>query len=280
MPVLHTEGRQFILDTSIRQTQSVPAAYYLGWCTEATLDENASLADLTELAGNGYARVAINSDAVDWTSAAYSTNGRKVTSKVCTFTAAGGAWSTAYRWFLATTADMTGKLIASRPLNTPTGVTLANGQNYDVTPEIRLTITEGWTLEGLQYLLEVAFTEQQSVPANFYRGLGTNTSLADGATLASITELSGDGYARQALASDTADWTGEGAGDGDYQLVSGESTFTADGADWADAMIDFIATTIDGSGKLLGWRPVDQGSGYALADTESYESKTALLLTG
>jgi hypothetical protein len=279
--VLHTEGRQFILDVAIRQTQTVPAAYYLGWCTEAALDENASLADLTELAAtNGYARIAINSDAVDWTSATYSTNGRKATSKVCTFLAAGGNWSAAGRWFLATASDSTGKLIASGALNGGAGVTLLDTKSYDVTVEIRLVITSGWVLAGLQYLLEVAFTEQQSVPASFYRGLGTNTSLADGATLASIAELSGDGYARDALASDGIDWDGEGIGVGDYQAVSKESTFSAAGADWVRARIDFLATTVDGTGKLLGWRPVQEGSGYILPDGENYDSVTNLLLTG
>lgn len=276
---MHTEGLQFILDVAIRQTQSVPASYYLGWCAESDLDDNASLADLTELSGNGYARVAIASNGTDWTSAAHSTNGRKVTSKVCTFTAAGGDWSAAGRWFLATTADDSGQLIASGPLASGSGVTLLTGQSYDVAIELRLIVTAGWVLAGLQYLLEVAFTEAQSVPANFYRGLATNTSLADSATLATLAELSGDGYARAVLASDAADWSGEGYGDGGYLLLTADSEFTADGGTWSKAMIEFLATTIDDSGKLLGWRPVASGVGYALPDGESLAMRTELLLT-
>jgi len=279
MPEVHTQGLQFILDAAIRQTQSVPAAYYLGWCTESALDENAGLADLTELSGSGYARVAIASDATDWTSAAHSTNGRKVTSKVCTFTAAGGNWSAAGRWFLATTADNSGKLIASGPLASGAGVTLLDTQSYDVAVEIRLVVTSGWVLAGLQYLLEVAFTEEQTPPANFYRGLATNTSLADSATLASLSELSGNGYARAALASDAADWSGEGYGEGDYLLLTDDSEFTAAGAAWTRAMIEFLATTSDGTGKLLGWRTIASGSGYALPDTESLALRTELLVT-
>jgi hypothetical protein len=281
MPILHTEGRQFILDVAIRQAQAVPAAYYLGWCTDTDLDENASLTDLTELSGNGYGRIAINSDNVDWTSAAVGTNAWKVTSKTCTFTASGGNWSASPRWFLATTADDSGKLIASGPLNSGSPVTLLDHTDYDVAVVITLTVTSGWVQEGLQYMLEVAFTETQSVPANFYRGLAADTSLASDATLASIAgELSGNGYARGALVSGAADWTGEGAGDGDYQLVSEPSEFLADGAAWAKAMIEFLTTSADGSGVLLGWRAINSGSGYALPDTERYDVETSLLLTG
>lgn len=276
---MHTEGLQFILDVAIRQTQSVPAAYYLGWCEESDLDDNAGLADLTELSGPGYARVAINSNGTDWTSAAYSTTGRKVTSKACVFTAAGGNWSAAGRWFLATTADDSGQLIASGPLAGGAGVTLLDTQHYDVAVELRLVVTSGWVLAGLQYLLEVAFPETQSVPANFYRGLATNTSLANSATLATLAELSGDGYARQLLASDGVDWSGEGYEDGGYLLLTADSEFTADGGAWSKAMIEFIATTADDSGKLLGWRSVASGVGYALPDGESLAMRTELLLT-
>lgn len=278
--MIHTEGLQFILDVAIREAQTAPAAYYLAWCTETALDQNASLADLTELTGNGYARVAINSDGTDWTSASAGSTARKVTSKACTFTAAGGNWSAAGSWFLATTADDSGKLVASGPLNSGVGVTLLDTQKYDVAAVVTLTITSGWSLEGLQYLLEVVFTETQSVPANFYRGLATNTSLAASATLASLTELSGSGYARAALASDSVDWSGEGYPEGDYLLLTEDSEFTASGAAWTRAMIEFLATSSDNTGKLLGWRSVQSGSGYILPDGETVAMRTELLLTG
>lgn len=276
---MHTEGLQFILDVAIRQTQSVPASYYLGWCAESDLDDNASLADLTELSGNGYGRVAIASNGTDWTSAAHSANGRKVTSKACTFTAAGGDWSAAGRWFLASSVDDSGQLIASGPLASGAGVTLLDGQKYDVAIELRLIVTNGWVLAGLQYLLEVAFPEIQSVPASFYRGLATNTSLPDSAVLASLSELSGNGYARQALPASSVGFSGEGDGAGGYMLVTADSVFAADGGAWSRAMIEFLATSIDGTGKLLGWRPIASGVGYALPDDETMALRTELLLT-
>ncbi len=121
--------------------QSKPTNYYMGACEDASIAEDGNLAGLTELSGNGYARVAVAGNGTDLVSAATATNDRKLTTKVCRVTAAGGAWNTAKTGFLATSSDNSGKLIASGPLNGGTGWTLADGQYFEFSLEILLT---GW----------------------------------------------------------------------------------------------------------------------------------------
>lgn len=278
---LHSEGLEYILGVMFGGLQSIPENFYLGWCTNTALAENASLGAQTELSGNGYARVAIASDTSDWTAAAVSTDAYKVTSKVCTFTASGGAWSSAKTWFVATSSDDTGQLIASGPINGGTGVALTDGQSYDLQAVITLTVTAGWTQQGLQYLLRRAFREEYSAPSSFYVGLGTNTSLATNATMSSITELSGNGYAREAVTNDSASWRGEGIEDADYRAVADEVTFTADGGDWSRAKIGFLCSTASGTGGwLAGWWPVQGGSGHIVEDEASYDVEAVPILTG
>lgn len=131
--MIRTEGIQFFFELA-NGLQSKPANYYIGFCeqAEAAIPANASLGDLTELTGNGYARQAVAADSAGMVSAAYGTNGRKLTTVTVTFTASGGAWNLAKTMFLATSADDSGKLIATNPINAGSGIALADGQSYDV----------------------------------------------------------------------------------------------------------------------------------------------------
>ena len=113
---LHTDGLQFILEVAFTEEQSVPANFYIGLATDASLAETASLGDQTEVSGTDYVRQAVASDNVDITSAATGTNDYKVTTKTVTFTA-GGTWTGAKTVFLATTLNDTGVLIASAALS-------------------------------------------------------------------------------------------------------------------------------------------------------------------
>lgn len=132
--MIRTQGIQFLFELANGQ-QTKPASYYIGWCQEAEdqIPANASLGDLTELSGNGYARQFVPANSVGMVSAAGGTNGRTLTTAEVTFTASGGAWSLAKTKFLATTADDSGKLIATEPINAGSGIALANGESYDVT---------------------------------------------------------------------------------------------------------------------------------------------------
>jgi hypothetical protein len=106
--------------------------------------------------------------------------------------------------------------------------------------------------EGLEYILEVAFSESQSVPANFYMGLIEDASVAEDAVLTDLTELSGNGYARQAIPSGShVGFTSETAGTNDRKVTTVTVTFTASGGAWNGATHCFLATTVDDSGKLI-----------------------------
>ena len=110
--------------------------------------------------------------------------------------------------------------------------------------------------EGLQFLLEVAFSEEQSVPANFHVGLATDASLAENASLASLTEVSGSGYARQAVASDNVDITSAAAGTNDRKVTTKTVTFTATGT-WTGANTVFLCSVASGTaGKLIASAPL------------------------
>ena len=133
---LHAEGLQYLLEVALTEEQSVPANFYVGLATDASLAEDASLGDQTEVSGTGYARQTVASDNVDITSATTGTNDRKVTTKTVTFTATGN-WTGANTVFLATTINDTGKLLASAPLSTTR--TLVDGDSLTVAIEIDLT---------------------------------------------------------------------------------------------------------------------------------------------
>jgi hypothetical protein len=133
---LCTEGLQFILEAAMTEEQSVPANFYIGLCTDVSVAEDASLADLTELSGNNYSRQTVASDNVDLTSATAGTNDRKVTTKTVTFTASGGAWSGAVHAFIGTTVDDSGKLVAVAALSATR--TLQDGDSLQVSMVIQL----------------------------------------------------------------------------------------------------------------------------------------------
>jgi hypothetical protein len=109
--------------------------------------------------------------------------------------------------------------------------------------------------EGLKFLLEAAFSETQAVPANFYIGLCTDTSLAEDASLASKTEVGGTGYARQTVASDGTDFTSATAGTTDWKMTTKSVTFTAGGT-WTGAKTVFLASTVADTGKLIASAPL------------------------
>jgi hypothetical protein len=113
-----------------------------------------------------------------------------------------------------------------------------------------------WTelhTEGLQWMLEICFSEEQSPlgAAAFYIGLCTNTSLAENATLTSVTEVEGTGYERQPVASSNAGWTSATTGTNDRKQTSATVTFTAGGT-WTGATGVFLCTVSTGTaGKLI-----------------------------
>ena len=131
--------------------------------------------------------------------------------------------------------------------------------------------------EGLQYLLEVAFTEEQSVPANFYIGLATDAALAENASLGDQTEVSGTGYARQTVASNNVDITSATVGTNDRKITTKTVTFTAGGT-WTGANTVFLATSSDDSGKLIASAPLSETR--TLTDNSTLSVAIEIDLTG
>jgi hypothetical protein len=131
--------------------------------------------------------------------------------------------------------------------------------------------------EGLQYLLEVAFSEEQSVPASFYVGLCTDASLAEDASLGDQTEVTGTGYARQTVTSNSTDCVSASTGTNDWKITMAEVTFTAEGT-WDGANTYFVATTNDDSGKLLASGPLSETR--TLEDTNTLSFQAEITLAG
>jgi len=123
--------------------------------------------------------------------------------------------------------------------------------------------------EGEQFFCQVLFTEEASVPTAYYLGLDNRTSLAESDTLASLSgEPSGNGYSRQAVNTDATDFT-ISQESGDYQAKTKTVTFTASGGSIGPVTKMFMATSSDGSGKLIASRALSQER--TLADGESLE---------
>jgi len=101
-----------------------------------------------------------------------------------------------------------------------------------------------WVDEGENRVADILFGSQ-AVDGTLYIGLYTNDpEPAETANLAALTEPSGGGYARKALTRGSWTITGDHA---DYA----QQVFTASGAAWGNVYGWFLATSLDGSGKLL-----------------------------
>jgi len=111
--------------------------------------------------------------------------------------------------------------------------------------------------EGENNILDVYY-RNQNAPTKFYLGLGNNGGTpgipAEDATLATITEVSGDGYARQEITRDTIGWPSlTKDSDGDWYVTSKQVAFVNTGSEnWPAADYMFITDTPSGTdGKLL-----------------------------
>jgi len=91
--------------------------------------------------------------------------------------------------------------------------------------------------QGLQYMLEVAFSEEAVVSDNFYLALVSDSGIAESDTISDLTEVAApgaDGYARQAVATSDVGFTSSDAGSNDWMVTTTTETFTATGT-WKSA---------------------------------------------
>jgi hypothetical protein len=121
-----------------------------------------------------------------------------------------------------------------------------------------------WCDEGENLMLDVFFKDTNP-PANVYMGIYRNSSEpAESDNLAALTEPSGNGYERKAIAINTG-WTLT-----TNHVTAAKQTFTASGGDWGNCYGYFFATSADGSGKLLGVEHFSDGP-YNVTDGDSVE---------
>ncbi len=130
---------------------------------------------------------------------------------------------------------------------------------------------------GLQFLLEL-MNKVQTAPANYYVGMATDASLAKTAALGDQTELSGSGYARQAVAAGAVGLVSASDGGDGRKLTSVTVTFTASGGDWDLARTLFLATTIDDTGVLIASGEINGGVGTTRTDGTSYSAEVVITL--
>jgi hypothetical protein len=119
---VHEEGLEYLLGFVTAGNLEI------GLATDSSLDEDATLDDLTEVSGDGYARITVTS----LTSESTGTNDWQITTNTVTFTATGD-WTSARTVFVATSTD---KLFASAALSETR--TLANGNTLEVAVVIAL----------------------------------------------------------------------------------------------------------------------------------------------
>jgi len=108
---LMDDGEGNILDTYLR-AQNTPTSLYVGLGnnggTPGIPAETTTLAGITEVAGTGYARIALARNTTDWPTLALDSGDYQATSKTITFTNSGGsAWTAADYLFLTNAASGT-----------------------------------------------------------------------------------------------------------------------------------------------------------------------------
>jgi len=135
--MLHDEGEEYILSCAFDEVQSPPANFYIGLDNRSSLAEADTLASLVdEPSTNGYARQAVASDNTDITISQVSGDYQAKT-KTVTFSASGGSWGPVTKIFWCTSADSSGKLIASKALSQSR--TLSDGESLECSFYIRLS---------------------------------------------------------------------------------------------------------------------------------------------
>jgi hypothetical protein len=128
--VWHDEGENRVLNILLGST-APDTTLYLGLLKNLSAPaEDAILTGLTEPSGYGYARKALLR--TQWTIAANS-----ATYAQQTFLAAGGDWDYITGYFLATSPDNSGKLLASEYFDTP--LLVVDGKGIKIVPKITVT---------------------------------------------------------------------------------------------------------------------------------------------
>lgn len=112
MAYVKTQAMEKLICEVLFRSRAVPATYYLGLGQGPLPAKTATLADVDEITGPGYARIALARGLVDFPTLILAGTDWKVTALAQHFINSGGAdWEQAEYGFLATSADNSGELL-------------------------------------------------------------------------------------------------------------------------------------------------------------------------
>lgn len=128
--MITSELEKSVLADLFNGASNIPATLYIGLCNNEQVSRDMTLADLSEVTGTGYARIALARGTVDWQTPVAQSDSYSLTTAIKTFEASGSDWTEFNRMFLTDAASGTsGKLLAiSTALPTP--VTLTSGKSF------------------------------------------------------------------------------------------------------------------------------------------------------
>lgn len=130
MAKLVNEGEERIANV-LFGSQSIDAVYYMGaYSNGSEPGETATLTDLTEIGGNGYARKTL-------TRGAFSITDSIATYAEQTFTASGGDWGDVTGYFIANSADNSGQLMWVESFSGG-AYNITDGSSLKITPSIEV----------------------------------------------------------------------------------------------------------------------------------------------
>jgi hypothetical protein len=111
--------------------------------------------------------------------------------------------------------------------------------------------------EGEYLFLDVTL-RQASQPTNYFLRLFNDTP-TETDTLGDLTgEPTQNGYAAQTVEANATGWPTLALDSGDYQATSSTETFSASGGSWGPVTYCVLATSTDGSGKLVSYVALSQ----------------------
>ena len=212
-----------LLDHIFNSSYSPLATVYLGLSTADPLDDAGGLA---EPSGNGYVRKAIGFSAA---------SSRKVIQNgVVQYDQASGAWGTLTHWAIFD-AESGGNMLAHGALSTSKAVVSGNTPRV-ADAEAEVEVIAGYVSDYLaNALLDFAFRNQSFSSPDTYVALCT-AAVADDDTGSTITEPSGNGYAREQVNPD-------GGASPAWDLASGGALDNAHDIDFTDPTGPWGTTT-------------------------------------
>ncbi|KKN89741.1 hypothetical protein LCGC14_0235870 [marine sediment metagenome] len=140
-----------------------------------------------------------------------------------------------------------------------------------------------WVREGLKYVLQVSFSEEDTVPANFYLALISDTGVAETDAWSDWTEIEtpgSNGYNRQTVATSDVGFTVSDITGADVIATTLTQTFTCSGVGWKTAgAVAMIMSDVGGDGGIT-MAAADLGTARSLTTGDSLQVAMQLELEG